>query len=117
MIMTAYTDRQNQIIQESIQLIAQKGIQGLTIKNISKAIGFSEPAIYRHFENKNDIYVFHAGSKFQKEEIATSGGRVLGMTAWAENIKEAKRKAYEGMEKIYFEDIYYRKDIAQKAIK
>jgi AcrR family transcriptional regulator len=50
-----YTDRQNQIIQESIQLIAQKGIQGLTIKNISKAIGISEPAIYRHFENKNDI--------------------------------------------------------------
>jgi AcrR family transcriptional regulator len=50
-----YTDRQNQIIQESIQLIADKGIQGLTIKNISKAIGISEPAIYRHFENKDDI--------------------------------------------------------------
>jgi AcrR family transcriptional regulator len=53
--MNDYTDRQNQIIQESIQLIADKGIQGLTIKNISKAIGISEPAIYRHFENKNDI--------------------------------------------------------------
>ncbi|MBT4207389.1 TetR/AcrR family transcriptional regulator [Candidatus Woesearchaeota archaeon] len=36
-------------------MIADKGIQGLTIKNISKAIGISEPAIYRHFENKNDI--------------------------------------------------------------
>jgi AcrR family transcriptional regulator len=36
-------------------LIADKGIQGLTIKNISKAIGISEPAIYRHFENKNEI--------------------------------------------------------------
>ncbi|MBT3675567.1 MAG: TetR/AcrR family transcriptional regulator [Candidatus Marinimicrobia bacterium] len=53
--MENYTERQNQIIQESIQLIADKGIQGLTIKNISKAIGISEPAIYRHFENKNDI--------------------------------------------------------------
>ncbi|NOZ73917.1 MAG: TetR/AcrR family transcriptional regulator [FCB group bacterium] len=53
--MSEYTARQNQIIQESIQLIAQKGIQGLTIKNISRAIGISEPAIYRHFENKNDI--------------------------------------------------------------
>jgi len=68
-------------------------------------------------ENKNDIYVFHAGTKFQKEEIVTSGGRVLGITAWAENINEAKKKAYEGIEKIYFEDIYYRKDIALKAIK
>lgn len=53
--MKEYTERQNQIIQESIQLIAEKGIQGLTIKNISKAIGITEPAIYRHFESKNDI--------------------------------------------------------------
>lgn len=53
--MKDYSDRQNQIIQESIQLIAEKGIQGLTIKNISNAIGISEPAIYRHFENKNEI--------------------------------------------------------------
>lgn len=53
--MNNYTERQNQIIQESIQLIADKGIQGLTIKNISKAIGITEPAIYRHFESKNDI--------------------------------------------------------------
>ncbi|MCK5768565.1 MAG: phosphoribosylamine--glycine ligase [Candidatus Atribacteria bacterium] len=68
-------------------------------------------------ENKNDMYIFHAGTKFQEKEIVTSGGRVLGMTAWAENINKAKRKAYEGMEKIYFEDMYYRKDIAQKAIK
>ncbi len=68
-------------------------------------------------ENKKDIFVFHAGTKFQKGEIVTSGGRVLGVTAWAENIKEAKKKAYEGIEKIYFEDMYYRKDIAQKAVK
>ncbi len=51
----SHSDRQKQIIQASVQLIAQKGIQGLTIKNISQAIGISEPAIYRHFENKNDI--------------------------------------------------------------
>ncbi len=53
--MNDFTARQKQIIQKSIQLIADKGIQGLTIKNISKSIGISEPAIYRHFENKNDI--------------------------------------------------------------
>ena len=53
--MNNYTERQNQIIQESIQLIAEKGIQGLTIKNISNAIGITEPAIYRHFDSKNEI--------------------------------------------------------------
>jgi len=49
------TDRQQQIIDESIKLIANKGIQSLTIKNISAAIGVSEPAVYRHFENKSAI--------------------------------------------------------------
>ena len=68
-------------------------------------------------ENKKDTYVFHAGTKYQDEKIVTSGGRVLGMTAWAEKISEAKEKAYEGIKKIDFKDMYYRKDIAQKAIK
>ncbi len=46
------TERQQQIIETSIDLIDQKGIQGFTIKNLSKEIGISEPAIYRHFESK-----------------------------------------------------------------
>ncbi|MDA3872261.1 MAG: TetR/AcrR family transcriptional regulator [Candidatus Marinimicrobia bacterium] len=50
-----FTERQEEIIKMSINIIAEKGIQNLTIKNISKAIGISEPAIYRHFESKMDI--------------------------------------------------------------
>ncbi len=53
--MTNYTDRQKQIIQVSLDLIANSGIHGLTIKNISKKIGITEPAIYRHFDSKSDI--------------------------------------------------------------
>jgi len=49
------SDRQQQIIEESIKIIDEKGIQGLTIKNLSKAIGISEPGIYRHFESKTEI--------------------------------------------------------------
>ncbi len=49
------TTRQEQIIEKSIELIAESGIQGLTIKNLSKKIGVSEPAIYRHFDSKTDI--------------------------------------------------------------
>ena len=64
-----------------------------------------------------DIIVFHAGSKLQDNKVITSGGRVLGITAWDKTIPEAKERAYKGVEKIYFEDIYYRKDIAVKAIK
>jgi phosphoribosylamine--glycine ligase len=64
-----------------------------------------------------NIIAFHAGTKFQDGEIVTSGGRVLGITAWDDTISKAKEKAYEGVEEIYFEDMYYRKDIAAKAIK
>ncbi len=52
---TMLTERQQQIIEESINIIDEKGIQGLTIKNLSKAIGISEPGIYRHFESKTEI--------------------------------------------------------------
>jgi phosphoribosylamine--glycine ligase len=64
-----------------------------------------------------DIIAFHAGTKFQDGKIVTLGGRVLGITAWDDTISKAKEKAYEGAEKIYFENMYYRKDIAVKAIK
>ena len=49
------TKRQEEIIDISIGIIAEQGIQGLTIKNLSKKIGISEPAIYRHFDSKTDI--------------------------------------------------------------
>jgi len=72
---------------------------------------------FERLEKMEDIIVFHAGSKLQDNKVITSGGRVLGITAWDDTISKAKEKAYEGVEKIYFEDIYYRKDIASKALK
>ena len=49
------TDRQKEIIEASLEIIYRQGIQGLTIKNLSKSIGISEPAIYRHYDSKIDI--------------------------------------------------------------
>ena len=49
------TERQKEILDAALNLISRKGIQGLTIKNLSKEIGISEPAIYRHYENKIEI--------------------------------------------------------------
>lgn len=50
-----FTERQQQIIEAAVKLVADKGIQNFTIKNLSKEIGISEPAIYRHFTNKLDV--------------------------------------------------------------
>ncbi len=51
------TERQREIIEAAIHLIHHKGIQGLTIKNLAQAIGVTEPAVYRHFENKIQILI------------------------------------------------------------
>ncbi len=55
--------------------------------------------------------IFHAGTKAQKEGIATSGGRVLCVTSFAETIYEAVDRSRDVLEKINFEGIYYRRDI------
>ncbi len=66
------SERQQQIIEESIKIIDKKGIQGLTIKNLSKAIGISEPGIYRHFESKTAIILSILDS-FKEMAIMLSG--------------------------------------------
>jgi len=68
-------------------------------------------------EKMKDMIAFHAGTKFQNNRVITSGGRVLGITAWDETISKAKERAYKGIKEIYFEEMYYRKDIAAKAVK
>lgn len=51
------TARQKEITEVALELISEKGIQGLTIKNLAKKIGITEPAIYRHYESKIDILI------------------------------------------------------------
>ena len=63
----------------------------------------------------DDIVVFHAGTKSQDGNIATNGGRVLGVTAVGNSFKETRKKAYNAMENINFDGMQYRKDIAAKA--
>lgn len=64
-----------------------------------------------------DKYIFHAGTKEDNNKIVNSGGRVLGVTAVANSLKEAKENAYNLAEGIHFENKYFRNDIADSAIK
>ena len=63
-----------------------------------------------------DVVVFHAGTRLLDGEVVTAGGRVLGVTAIGDTIREAKDRAYAAVAKIHYQDAYYRTDIAQKAI-
>ena len=64
------TKRQQGIISASIELIAEKGIQELTIKNLSKKIGTAESATYRHFKSKMDILIAILGQFKQNKVFA-----------------------------------------------
>ena len=67
-----------------------------------------------NFEGKEDYFCFHAGTKFNEEgKIVTNGGRVLGITATGENLKEARKKAYEATEWVHFANKYMRHDIGK----
>lgn len=61
--------------------------------------------------------VFHAGTKLADGKVVTAGGRVLGVTSVDKNIREARDRAYAGVEKIKFDKVFYRKDIAWRALK
>jgi phosphoribosylamine--glycine ligase len=64
-----------------------------------------------------DVVVFHAGTKKQNGDIVTDGGRVLGVTALGDGIRQAKVRAYQAIDRIQFEGAYWRRDIADKALK
>ncbi len=57
------------------------------------------------------VTIFHAGTRLSKNRVETAGGRVLGVTATAESLPAAKRRAYDAVEKIEFDGRYYRRDI------
>lgn len=59
----------------------------------------------------SDIVVFHSGTKFDGEDIVTNGGRVIGITAKGNSVKEAADKVYGNIKKISFEGMHYRRDI------
>ena len=69
-----YSNRQLEIIQAATKLIGDKGIQNLTTKNLAREIGFSEPALYRHFKGKTEILA--CVLDFYREKLQEGIGRI-----------------------------------------
>ncbi len=65
-------------------------------------------------EIENSVYV--AGAKLEGDDLLTNGGRVLGVTSIADSLDAAIAKSYEKVERIKFDNSYYRHDIGQKAL-
>jgi phosphoribosylamine--glycine ligase len=64
-----------------------------------------------------DIIVFHAGTRMSDSgSLVTAGGRVLGITALGDTIGDAVRRAYQGVDRVSFEGMHFRRDIAHRAL-
>ena len=65
------------------------------------------------FDRHEGYYCFHAGTKFNGDQIVTNGGRVLGVTAKGKDLKEARANAYAATEWVKFDNKYMRHDIGK----
>ncbi|EAR02763.1 phosphoribosylamine--glycine ligase [Maribacter sp. HTCC2170] len=63
------------------------------------------------YENIEDSIVFHAGTQIKNGKVVTSGGRVMAITSYGNNHKDALQKSYQNIQKINFDKMNYRKDI------
>ncbi|MBR8829335.1 MAG: phosphoribosylamine--glycine ligase [Gomphosphaeria aponina SAG 52.96 = DSM 107014] len=89
-------------------VMAAGGYPGAYVKG--KEIKYLEKA------EKLGSVVFQGGTKIEGEELVTDGGRVLGVTAVGEEMKEAIAAVYRGVECIEFEGMYYRRDIGYRGL-
>ncbi len=116
------SERQKQIIEQAIKIIDKNGIQGLTIKNLSKGIGISEPAIYRHFGSKTEIISAILDRLLETANyFSTINKRVKGPAL--EKIKFLINKLVENFSKnpalisvIFAEDIFKNQNILKNKI-
>lgn len=65
------------------------------------------------FPSEQDLIVFHAGTTKNGEAIVSKGGRILGVTARGADLSKALARCYEGVQRISFDGMHYRKDIGQ----
>ena len=65
------------------------------------------------FKEKEGYYVFHAGTAKKDGQIVTNGGRVLGVVAKGDDLKQARANAYKAIDLVEFDNKYYRHDIGK----
>ena len=72
---------------------------------------------YEAAEAMGGVKIFHAGTRVAEKCLLTSGGRVLGVTAVAQDLPSAIQRAYAGVGKLHFEGMQFRRDIGAKALR
>ena len=91
-------------------VLCAKGYPGKYIKD-------SEIKNLKNLKIDKDNQVFHAGTYIKDKKILSNGGRVLNITSSAKELIDARKKILTNLDKIKWDDGFYRKDIGWRAIK
>lgn len=119
-ITSGFSDLLHAIATEGLEKISKPTLTGHAVTVILASGGY--PVSYKtgyeisgleRVRELNRIIVFHAGTKRLDDKILTSGGRVLNIVGLGETLREAVERAYNALRFIKFQDMHYRKDIAQ----
>jgi phosphoribosylamine--glycine ligase len=99
-------------------ILPTKPVHACTVVLAAKGYpaGFTKGDELGEIGNEGQVHIFHAGTKNVDGKMISSGGRVLGITALANTLSEAKRLAMEKAIKISWQNKYYRSDIADDII-
>jgi len=113
-------DQQKIIIDknEAATIVAVSGgYPGEYEKGLPIDFGYLEnPEAIKHIDEDGGVMVFHAGTKLVNGEVVTNGGRVLAVSALADGLGDAIELSKSILEEIYYEGIYYRKDIGYEFV-
>jgi len=72
---------------------------------------YKKGIVIEGIQEVEDSIVFHAGTKLMEKNILTNGGRVMAITSYGKDFNEALKKSYQNIDKIHFDNMYYRKDL------
>jgi len=88
----------------------------LAAKGYPVSVGKGEVIHGLDEEYGEDVKIFHAGTSFTENRVVTAGGRVMCVTALADEVSSAQRSVYNAIDKIKWEGMFYRTDIGYRAI-
>jgi phosphoribosylamine--glycine ligase len=94
-----------------VSVVAVSGGYPMKYSNNKKISGLDK------ITNSEDVNVFHARTDMKGDDLVTVGGRVLNVVVLSDTLENTQKKVYEEIEKIHFQDIYFRSDIAKNILK
>ncbi|ART74955.1 phosphoribosylamine--glycine ligase [Sutcliffiella horikoshii] len=95
---------------------SEASVVGVVMASKGYPEAYENGAVIEGADQVGEGLVFHAGTEAKAGKLVTNGGRVLLVAAQSDSLEEAQKKVYEELRKVKCDNLFYRKDIAHKAI-